>query len=90
MTLEPDVIPVKPMDIINALADENIESRPVWKPMHLQPLFAGCKYFTHGEDQSISDTLFDCGLCLPSGSVLTIEEQERVIRFVKQAIKGKL
>lgn len=83
MTLDPSITSVKPMGIINALAEENIESRPVWKPMHLQPLFAGCKYFTHGENGSISDSLFANGLCLPSGSSLTVEEQTRVIETIR-------
>lgn len=83
MTLDSDIVSVKPMDIINALADENIESRPVWKPMHLQPLFAGCKYFTHGETESVSDKYFETGLCIPSGSSLTEEDQERVIAVLR-------
>lgn len=86
MTLDPDIISVKPMDIITALADENIESRPVWKPMHLQPLFAGNTYFTHGDGESVSDRLFASGLCLPSGSSLTAEDQERVIRVVRSKV----
>ncbi|MDD4592036.1 MAG: DegT/DnrJ/EryC1/StrS family aminotransferase [Parabacteroides sp.] len=88
MSLNPDIIFVKPMDIINALAEENIESRPVWKPMHLQPLFAGCKYFTHEEGESVSDKLFSTGVCLPSGSSLTEEEQQRVIRVVRGKVLG--
>jgi pyridoxal phosphate-dependent aminotransferase EpsN len=71
------------MDIIQALEAENIESRPVWKLMHLQPLFAGCRYFTHGEEESVSGRLFQQGVCLPSGTSLTEEEQERVIRCVR-------
>jgi pyridoxal phosphate-dependent aminotransferase EpsN len=86
MTLDPAGTSVQPMDIINGLEDENIESRPVWKPMHLQPLFAGCRYFTHEDSESVADRLFARGVCLPSGSSLTEEEQERVIRVVK----GKL
>lgn len=52
----------------------NIESRPVWKPMHLQPLFQDNLYFGDG----LADTLFDCGLCLPSGSSLLKEDLERI------------
>lgn len=52
----------------------NIESRPVWKPMHLQPLFQDNLYFGDG----LADTLFDCGLCLPSGSSLSKEDLERI------------
>ncbi len=83
MTLDPDVIPVNSMDIIRALERENIESRPVWKPMHLQPLFKGCQYFMHGDNVSVSDLLFASGICLPSGSSLTVGDQERVIDCIK-------
>ena len=83
MTLDAEICEVEPMQIINALADENIESRPLWKPMHMQPLFAGCRYFTHGDGESIGDKLFASGLCLPSGSSMAEEEQQRVIELVK-------
>jgi pyridoxal phosphate-dependent aminotransferase EpsN len=86
MNLDPNIISVQPMDIINALAAENIESRPVWKPMHLQPLFAGCRYFTHEETESVSDRIFNEGLCLPSGSDLQTEEQDRVIICMKKLL----
>jgi dTDP-4-amino-4,6-dideoxygalactose transaminase len=57
-----------------ALDAENIESRPLWKPMHQQPVFANCKSYING----ISDKLFEDGLCLPSGSNLTEEEFDRI------------
>ena len=88
ITLDPSVCKVKPLQVIEALADENIEARPVWKPMHLQPLFAGCEYFTHGDNESIADRLFASGLCLPSGTSMTEEDQERVIRVVKNTLIG--
>jgi pyridoxal phosphate-dependent aminotransferase EpsN len=83
LTINPDKTPLRPMDIINWLNDENIEARPVWKPLHLQPLFEGLKYFTHSEE-SVSDRLFDTGICLPSGSNMTVEQQQRVIDQVKK------
>lgn len=58
-----------------ALESANIESRPVWKPMHLQPVFAGCEVI----GGSVAEHLFNCGLCLPSGSSLLQEEQEFVV-----------
>jgi dTDP-4-amino-4,6-dideoxygalactose transaminase len=62
-------------DIIRlALDSENIESRPLWKPMHQQPVFANCKSYING----VSDKLFEDGLCLPSGSNLTDEEFGRI------------
>ena len=57
-----------------ALDSENIESRPLWKPMHQQPIFADCKSYLNG----VSDKLFEDGLCLPSGSNLTDEEFDRI------------
>lgn len=86
ITLDPDFISVKPLDIINALEEENIECRRIWKPMHLQPLFAGCKYFTHGDSESVSEGLFEKGICLPSGSSLMEEEQLRVIDIVRKCV----
>jgi dTDP-4-amino-4,6-dideoxygalactose transaminase len=57
-----------------ALEEKNIESRPLWKPMHRQPIFADCKSYLNG----VSDKLFEDGLCLPSGSNLTDEEFDRI------------
>lgn len=62
------------------LADENIECRPVWKPMHLQPVFSACRY--HG--RGVSDELFRDGLCLPSGSNLKEEDLERVATAISR------
>jgi len=58
---------------------ENIETRPLWKPMHLQPVFAGTPFYGNGT----SEKLFEQGLCLPSGSSLTDEDVQRVIECVK-------
>lgn len=66
-------------DIRLALEQENIESRPLWKPMHLQPVFANAPYYGDGT----SERLFDQGLCLPSGSNMTDEERERVVNCIK-------
>ncbi|MFY9324283.1 MAG: DegT/DnrJ/EryC1/StrS family aminotransferase, partial [Syntrophomonadaceae bacterium] len=60
-----------------------------WKPMHMQPLFADNMYFIHEEEASVSDRLFDRGVCLPSGSSLTVEEQQRVIDCVKRCLTSK-
>ena len=57
-----------------AMDSENIESRPLWKPMHQQPIFAECKSYVNG----VSDKLFEDGLCLPSGSNLTERELDRI------------
>lgn len=65
-----------------ALADSNIESRPLWKPMHLQPVFLENLSFTNG----VSEDLFLRGLCLPSGSNLLEEDLERIIKVIKKAL----
>jgi dTDP-4-amino-4,6-dideoxygalactose transaminase len=65
------------------LEKENIESRPLWKPMHLQPVFKDCLYY----GSTISETLFRNGLCLPSGSNLTEEELFKVSKQVQQSVR---
>jgi dTDP-4-amino-4,6-dideoxygalactose transaminase len=65
--------------IRKVLEKENIEARPIWKPMHLQAVFKGAEY--HG--RGVSDRLFRDGLCLPSGSSMTDRERERVIEVVR-------
>ena len=67
--------------IIDTLEKENIESRPVWKPMHLQPLYNSYEY-VRNDDRDVSAELFEKGLCLPSGSSLSEKDQERVIDIV--------
>ncbi|HJF34011.1 MAG TPA: aminotransferase class I/II-fold pyridoxal phosphate-dependent enzyme [Sporosarcina psychrophila] len=84
LTLDPQKIRVMPYELIDILAEENIEARPVWKPLHLQPLFAECKFYPHAEDDVVSERLFAEGLCLPSGSNMTVEEQERVIGILQK------
>ncbi|MHA7057485.1 DegT/DnrJ/EryC1/StrS family aminotransferase [Aquimarina sp. M1] len=66
-----------------ALAEENIESRPLWKPMHRQPVFADCRAYLNG----ISDDLFDRGLCLPSGSNLEKEDLFRIVSVIKNILR---
>ena len=145
LTVDPGKCGISRDDIIDALEAENIEARPVWKPMHLQPLFRGCCYYPHfsppplpsplkGEEDdeslqvkeeddeptqvkkdrgtfhlsysdkqnsldpidykksqypgSVSDKLFEMGVCLPSGSNLSIEDQNRVIGCIKRLLEG--
>lgn len=57
-----------------ALEKENIESRPLWKPMHLQPVFSNCPYY----GETVAENLFDSGLCMPSGSNLSENEKDRI------------
>lgn len=76
---------VKPLDIILALEKENIESRPIWKPMHIQPYYKEYDFYSHNEDEiSVSEDIFNRGVCLPSDTKMTKEEQERVIKIIKE------
>jgi pyridoxal phosphate-dependent aminotransferase EpsN len=74
-------------EIIEIMERDNIESRPIWKPMQLQPLFAGCRYFEHEPGLSVSEKLFLQGLCLPSGTNLSEQEQKRIVECIKMAFK---
>lgn len=67
-------------DIRIAMLEENIETRPLWKPMHMQPVFEKYPKYVNG----ISEKLFDIGLCLPSGSNMTDEDRKRVINVFKK------
>ncbi|OJE52247.1 aminotransferase DegT [Bacillus proteolyticus] len=70
---------IRPIDVMEALEKENIESRPVWKPMHLQPFFE--KYDFVGTD--VSEKLFENGVCLPSDTKMTDEDLDRVVKIIK-------
>lgn len=80
MTLEPKC-PVSPLDIMDALEKENIESRPIWKPMHLQPFYAGHDFISMEGD--VGRGIFEQGLCLPSDIKMTAEEVEHIIKIVR-------
>ena len=71
--------------VLRSLERHSIEARPVWKPMHQQPLFTGAAYFAHSTGD-VSAGLFDTGICLPSGSNLTVQQQARVIEQLKRAL----
>lgn len=80
LTVDAEKLGVSTSDIIDHLAKFNIEARPVWKPMHMQPLFAHCDYYSEDEDNS--KYLFETGICLPSDTKMTIEEQKKVINKI--------
>ena len=69
-------------DLSLQLEKENIESRPLWKPMHLQPVFKDCLYF----GMQVAENLFEKGLCLPSGSNLTDADRERIAESVRSCL----
>ena len=71
--------------VLRALERHSIEARPVWKPMHQQPLFRGAPYFMHG-GADVAAGLFEAGICLPSGSNLTEQQQDRVIEQLRRAL----
>ncbi len=84
MTLDPRKLKSDRTAIINALDAENIEARPVWKPMHLQPLYAEYPYYSNHPD--VSARLFMDGICLPSGSNLSDSDQHRIIDIIKSQL----
>jgi dTDP-4-amino-4,6-dideoxygalactose transaminase len=84
--IDPQQTPISVEELIDALAAQRIEARRTWKPMHQQPLFEGSRYYPHAEDVSVCDQLFSRGLCLPSGSNMTEEQQARVIKAFKDAM----
>lgn len=87
MTIDKDS-KVKPLNIMETLEKENIDSRPVWKPMHLQPVFKEYDFITAKNDgTSVSEDLFNRGVCLPSDTKMTEEEQERVIDIIKKCFE---
>jgi dTDP-4-amino-4,6-dideoxygalactose transaminase len=75
-----------PAELIAALSARGIEARHVWKPMHLQPVFAGCAYYPHAQGESFSDRAFATGVCLPSGSNLAVRQQERIIAEIARLL----
>lgn len=79
ITINPELFGADREQVRLVLEAQNIESRPLWKPVHQQPVFAGAE--TYGG--RVSDQLFDTGLCLPSGSALTDEQLGRVVRAIR-------
>ena len=90
-----DEADVKRLDIMKALEADDIESRPVWKPMHLQPVFHDCDFVSEienlhivdeemGADNSIAGTLFRRGVCMPSDTKMTKEDMKQVCGVVRK------
>lgn len=76
-----------PMEILEALARENAEGRPIWKPMHMQPIYGGNAFVAAEEGQDVGADIFRRGLCLPSDIKMTEQEQDRVIRVVRSCFE---
>lgn len=71
---------VRPLDVMVALEKEDIETRPVWKPMHMQPVFADCDYIDNGK---VGESLFENGVCLPSDTKMTDEDLKRICTIIR-------
>ena len=83
ITINPDC-KVKPLDIMLALEEENIESRPIWKPMHMQPVYEGCDMICATPDKCVCEEIFNNGVCLPSDIKNTQEDMERIISIIRK------
>ncbi|REC49602.1 aminotransferase class I/II-fold pyridoxal phosphate-dependent enzyme [Chryseobacterium pennipullorum] len=79
ITVDESVVGKSREDLRMALLEDNIESRPLWKPMHMQPVFADAPYY----GKNIAETLFERGLCLPSGSNLKEEDKQRILKCIE-------
>ncbi len=84
ITLDPALQKVSSEELRVALEKENIESRPLWKPMHMQPVFQSCRM----RGGAVTEKLFARGLCLPSGSGMTDEDLHRVVKAINGAVSG--
>ncbi|WP_035424987.1 aminotransferase class I/II-fold pyridoxal phosphate-dependent enzyme [Bacillus sp. UNC438CL73TsuS30] len=78
-----------PFELIQELEKENIESRQVWKPMHLQPLLNEYRFYSHSEHLNVAESLFETGICLPSGTNMTEDEQSRVIQIIQSFVSRR-
>ncbi|RLD89067.1 MAG: pyridoxal phosphate-dependent aminotransferase, partial [Bacteroidetes bacterium] len=79
--LDPEKTGINNRQLMEEMEKENIESRHLWNPMHLQPIFSSYPAYVNGT----SERLFQQGLCLPSGSNMTDEDRERVLSVLKRA-----
>ena len=86
MTIAPDCS-VTPDQVMDALAEYNIETRPIWKPMHLQPVFADCDFIQVKEGRSVSEDIFNRGVCLPSDIKNTPEDMELIISLIRKVFE---
>ncbi|CAH1211263.1 Putative pyridoxal phosphate-dependent aminotransferase EpsN [Paenibacillus auburnensis] len=73
-----------PLNIIECLEAKNIESRPLWKPMHMQELFSDYPFFSHNDVEIVGENLFKLGVCLPSGSSMNESQQNTIIKIIKE------
>lgn len=83
---------VKPLDIILALEKENIESRPIWKPIHTQPYYKEYEFYSHNDEEeiSVSEDIFNRGVCLPSDTKMSDHDMDRVIGIIKNLFQKEI
>lgn len=91
--IDKDLTGKTPDEVRLALLDKGIETRLLWRPMNMQPIYADCPYYSEstqkGDNSGVGEWLFDRGLCLPSGSSLTDEEIDTVISSLREVLNGK-
>ncbi len=87
-TFDPDRVGLHPFSIMRELRQSGIETRPGWKPMHMQPLCANYEFVTHNGESPVSSRLFFQSLCLPSGSSLLPGEQDRIIARIRELVEA--
>ena len=78
---------VTPMDIVNYLAQNDVETRPAWKPMHMQPVFADCDFFSEKQIGSTCQDIFESSLCLPSDTKTSLQDIKYVAKLIKDYIQ---
>lgn len=83
MTISPEC-KVTPVAVMDALAEQNIETRPIWKPMHMQPLFANNDFIQVNDHKSVGEDVFNHGLCLPSDIKNTDQDMDLIISTVRK------
>ncbi len=76
-----------PTEILESLAKFNIEGRPIWKPMHMQPLYKQCEFVSAEDGADVSADIFERGLCLPSDNKMTIETQDKIIEIIRNCFE---
>ena len=79
-------VEITPTEICERLAEYNVEARPIWKPMHLQPVFKTNDFITAEDGIDVGVDIFNRGICLPSDIKMTTEEQDIVIEMIKSMI----
>lgn len=84
LLIDPELVRITPIELCSRLASENIEARPMWKPMHLQSVFADCRV----RGGAVAEDIFRRGLCLPSGSNLIESDLQRVANGLRRLLRG--